>query len=67
MKSRDLQSEKSGKITREVIVYQCDCDDEKQIRVVYDGGFDEKYTVEYCKKCYDSDDKQFMISAEELF
>jgi len=64
---QDLQSEKSGKIIREAIVYQCDCDDEKQIRVVYDVGFDEKYTVEYCKKCYELEDKQFLVSMEELF
>lgn len=46
--------------------YECDCDEQKTIKVVYDGGFDEKFTVEYCQKCYDQENKEFEISMERL-
>ncbi len=65
MKLKDTQFKKSGKHTLEA-VYQCDCNDEKRIRVVYDGGFDGKYTIEFCQNCYDEEDKEFMISMEEI-
>jgi len=59
--------QKSLRITPETIVYECDCDTEKHIKVVFDGGYDDRYTVVYCQKCFDQDDKQFTISVEELF
>lgn len=64
----NLREPQSGKvaITQETVVYQCNCDQIKKIRAVYDGGFGEKFTVEYCEKCFDSDDKQFMLSMEVL-
>ena len=34
---------------------------------MFDGGSTGNYIVEYCQRCYDEDDKQFMISVEELF
>jgi hypothetical protein len=46
--------------------YECVCDESKTIRVVYDGGFDEKFIVEYCDLCYEQEDKRFMISMERL-
>jgi len=46
--------------------YECTCDYQKNIRVVYDGGFDEKFTVEYCERCYEQEDKEFVISMERL-
>lgn len=42
--------------------YKCDCDEQKTIKVVYDCGFDEKFVVEYCQKCYEQEDKKFMLS-----
>ncbi len=65
MNFQDSQSEKAVKTTPE-IVYECNCKKQKKFRVVYDGGFDEKFTVEYCQKCYDQDNKQFMISMERV-
>jgi hypothetical protein len=50
-----------------MIKYECECEDDKKFRIIYDGGNDEKYLIDYCQKCFDSDDKQFMISMEELF
>lgn len=46
--------------------YECDCDNQKTIKVVYDGGFDEKFVAEYCEKCYEQEDKKFMISMEKV-
>ena len=59
--------QKSLRITPETIVYECYCDNEKHIRVVFDGGYDDRDTVEYCQKCFDQEDNEFMISMEELF
>ena len=46
--------------------HECYCDEKKKYRLIFDGGDSGNYIVEYCQKCYDSDDKQFMISVEEL-
>ncbi len=46
--------------------YECECLDDKKFRVLFDGDSTENYIIEYCQKCYDSDDKQFMISMEIL-
>lgn len=46
--------------------HECECPDKKKYRVIFDGAYVGRYAVEYCQKCYDSDDKQFMISMEEL-
>jgi len=46
--------------------YECECSDTKKFRVLFDGDSTGNYIIEYCQKCYDSDDKQFMISMEIL-
>ena len=48
------------------IEYECECLEKKKFRIVFDGDSTGNYVVEYCQKCYDSDDKQFMISEEGL-
>lgn len=58
------QSRKVTNDTPEIVVYECGCSDKKKIKVVYDGGFGDKFTVEYCEKCYDQEDKKFEISME---
>ena len=45
---------------------ECNCDNEKKIRTVEDGGFGDKFTVEYCEKCYEQENKEFEISMERL-
>lgn len=47
--------------------YECECADKKKYKLVFDGATIGKYAVEYCQRCYDSDDKQFLVSTEELF
>ena len=49
------------------IEYECECLEKKKFRIVFDGDSTGNYIIEYCQKCYDSDDKQFMISTEVLF
>ncbi|MGI0057111.1 MAG: hypothetical protein ACREAK_07025 [Nitrosarchaeum sp.] len=66
MNSQEQQSAKKEKDTSEIVVYQCNCDEIKKIRVVYDGGFGEKFTVEYCQKCYEQEDKKFVDSMEKI-
>ena len=46
--------------------YECECQNKKTRRITFDGAKIGNYSVEYCQKCYDSDDKEFMICEEEL-
>ncbi|WP_428324350.1 hypothetical protein [Nitrosopumilus sp.] len=46
--------------------YECECAKEKKYKVVFDGGDTGKYIVEYCQKCYDSDDMKFMVITEVI-
>ncbi len=46
--------------------FDCNCMDVKKYQLKFDGGDSGQYVVEYCQKCYDSDDKQFMLSMEIL-
>jgi len=48
------------------IEYECECRDKKKFRIVFDGASTGNYIIEYCKKCFGSDDKQFMISMVEI-
>lgn len=50
----------------EPLTYECECQEQKTYRLTFDGGSSGNYVVEYCKLCYDSDDKQFMISSEVI-
>jgi hypothetical protein len=47
--------------------FECLCSEKKKYQILFDGGDTGNYVADYCQKCYDSDDKQFMISMEELF
>lgn len=66
MNLQETQSRTVTKDTPETIVYECGCNNKKEIRVVYDGGFNEKFTVEYCEKCYEKEDQRFMDSMERI-
>ncbi|WP_428323710.1 hypothetical protein [Nitrosopumilus sp.] len=46
--------------------FECECEDLKEYRLEFDGGSSGSYFVDYCKKCYDDDDKQFLISMEVI-
>lgn len=55
----------NGIITGEITpILTCKCLEPKQYHLVFDGGFNEKYAIEYCQKCFDQEDKEFMISME---
>lgn len=58
--------ENSTELTPEFTEYECECLEEKKFRVVFDGGSTGNYIVEHCQRCYDEDNKKFMISVEEL-
>lgn len=47
-------------------IYECECQDKKAYRLTFDGASTGHYIAEYCQKCYDSDDKQFMIYEERI-
>jgi len=55
-----------SKINTATSEYECICKDKKKYRLVFHGGDSGNYFVEYCQNCYDSDDKEFMISEEGL-
>lgn len=48
------------------IEYECNCSQEKKFRVVFDGASTGNYVVNYCQKCFDQDDKLFMLSKEVI-
>lgn len=58
--------ENSTGLKPEFTDYECECLEEKKFRVVFDGDSTGKYSIDYCQKCYDQDDKLFMVSMEEL-
>lgn len=51
---------------KQIPVFACKCEELRVIRILFDGGDHGNYTIEYCQKCYDSDDKQFLISEERF-
>jgi len=59
--------ENSTGLTPEFTEYECECLEDKKFRVVFDGGSTGNYSIEYCQKCFDQEDNEFMISVEELF
>ncbi len=46
--------------------YECNCSEDKKFRITFDGDSTGNYVIEYCEKCYASDDHQFMVSMEML-
>jgi len=53
--------------TSEHTKYECECTEDKKFIVSFDGGSTGIYSVDYCQKCYDLDDKQFILLTEVLF
>jgi hypothetical protein len=53
-------------LAHELIEYECECQDNKKFRILFDGDSTGQYVIEFCQKCFDQDDKQFMISMEVL-
>jgi len=45
-------------------VFVCSCPSSKKHRLTFNGGSAGQYDLEICQKCYDQEDKQFLISEE---
>ena len=61
-----MESKLVSKETIENSTFECYCSEEKKYRITFDGASTGNYIIDYCQKCYDSDDKQFMILTEAL-
>ncbi len=46
------------------VTFVCPCSSEKSHRLIFDGGSTGQYVVEFCKRCYQKEDKRFLISEE---
>lgn len=66
MKNESIRNETQETVKPEDI-FECECEEDKKYRVAFDGASTGQYVVEFCQKCYDQDDKQFMLSMEVLF
>lgn len=42
-------------------VFRCRCKVFKTNRLIFDGGSEGNYTIELCPKCYERQDKKFLI------
>lgn len=45
---------------------ECECKVAKKHRLVFDGGSTGNYTINLCSKCYENENKEFLISEEML-
>jgi len=49
-----------------VTTFVCKCAAQKKHRLILDGGSTGFYCLELCTSCYEKEDKQFLVSEEEL-
>ena len=63
---QNTQSKKLVTSEKSECIFECECLEDKKYRIVFDSADAGQYFVEYCQKCYDQDDKQFLVSQEEL-
>ena len=47
-------------------IFRCKCKKSKTNRVILDGGSEGHYAVELCPKCYEDQDKKFLIKEEVI-
>lgn len=55
-----------GKIGVKYSIFHCPCKEKKSHRLVFDGGSSGNYQVELCSKCYENQDKKFLINEENI-
>jgi len=55
----------TGRIHPETI-FECGCNNQKKVRLTFDGGSSGTYLVELCKSCYAKEDEKFLISEERI-
>ena len=66
MTHENVQNEIQNGNVKSEYTFECECLENKIYRLVFDGDSTGNYIVEYCQRCFDQDDKQFMISMDEL-
>lgn len=47
-------------------LFRCKCGETKTHCLTYDGGSSGQYVLELCQSCYSEEDRQFVISEEEI-
>ena len=47
-------------------IFVCNCQEDKKFRLTFDGASTGLYQIEYCKACYDNDDRKFLIKEEMI-
>jgi len=47
-------------------IFRCRDKKFKTNRIILDGGSEGNYTIELCPKCYDNQDKKFLIKEEVI-
>lgn len=50
----------------EIQEFECECESEKQFRATFDGGCSGRYVIDFCKICFENDDKQFLVLLEGI-
>lgn len=43
------------------VFLECKCSEQKTHSLIFDGGSSGQYTVDVCEKCYQNEDKEFLI------
>jgi len=52
--------------SQSLVSYYCECTEPRVFRLTFRGGSSGNFELECCQKCYDEDDKQFMIKEERI-
>ena len=66
MTNAHLNNETLDDIANSEDILECECLEDKKFRVVFDGDDTGNYIVEFCQRCYDQEDKQYIISMEVI-
>lgn len=49
-----------------LVTYYCECIDSRVYRLTFCGGSSGNYLLECCQKCYDENDKKFLLKEEKI-
>ncbi len=45
---------------------ECKCTEEKKHHLIFDGGSRGLYTIDVCERCYQQDNKEFLIKEDKV-
>lgn len=48
------------------VFLECKCAEEKKYRLVFDGGTSGQYMIDVCERCYQEDDKKFLLKEDKV-